>query len=237
MFKGKNNPKDRQALIDYQRKRLELEKQTKAKARKSILSKNLENWRTLLSDDLKKAIPQNLPKLTIEKIKKVQLKAPYDKRIVIYSDEANNAQFVTYAIAHELVRNGIATPSQIKKTSLLSGYNNINGMFASRTWKDNFLHEGNKVLIIEGASKALAYMSPRGEEQFWKEIDDFTRNKDVLVILNYIKDPEESAKNGAFIPTIASEKDFNIGLVKKSTFINLTKEEENYIETKQREIN
>ena len=108
-------------------------------------------------------------------------------------------------------------------------------MFNSRSWKDNFLDPNAKLLIIEGCSRELLSLAPKGEEQFWKELDDFTRNQDVLVILNYLKSEEEKEKE-LFIPILSNDKNYNTELIQKSAFLKLEENEEKEID-KKRKIN
>lgn len=225
-----NNPKDRQSLLDFQRRQLELDGETKMRAKQEIIKGNISNWRERLPKSLLNALPENLDKDTQEKIRNSNLQPPFTKRILISGKSSPVMSFVSHSILHWLLKMGIVTPSQIKRTSVLDGYNNINGMFTSRKWKDDFFSSNAKVLVIEGCSKALTYLGPKGEDQFWKELDDFTRNNDILVIMNYTRDDSESK---AFIPALVNENDYNKSLVFKSTFINLTEKEENYIESKQ----
>lgn len=227
-----NNPKNRRGLLDYQKRQLELSKKTANEAKKRIIQSNVEKWRSYLPEVLKIALPKNLHQLTIDKIKKIQLKPPYYKQIIINASEPTKSTFVSYAIIHALLQVGQVTPSEIKTTSLLDGYNNINGMFNARKWKEYFFDPKAKVLLIEGGSKALTLLASKGEDQFWRELLEFTRNNDKLVIITYTTDEKEREKK-VFIPLVTSERELNSRLIKKSAFISLTTDEEEKINNEQ----
>lgn len=227
-----NNPADKKAFLEFQRRQLELSRQTENDARKMKIMSNIDRWEGTLPNVLKNAKPGNLPKSVVEIIRSTPLRPPYNKQLVISASNSTVSTFVAYSILYGLIQAGIATPSEIKKTSLLDGYNNINGMFGSRRWKDYFLDKKAKVLLIEGSSKSLTYLGPKGEDQFWKELNDFTRNEDRLVIITYTTDEAEREKD-MFIPMLTSDSELNTELIKKSLFIPLLKKEEEEIETKQ----
>lgn len=234
-MKPSNNPKNRRGLLDYQKRQLELSRITEKEARQRRVTSNLEKWMDSLPPELKIAKPGNLHEITIDKIKKVRLKPPYEKQVLLNGSESPSGNFVAYAIIYALLNSGQITPSEIKKTSLLDGYNNINGMYQSRKWKDYFFDSKAKVLFIEGASKELTLLASRGEDQFWRELMEFTRNNDKLVIITYKLNEEELGKRIP-IPTITIDYDLNSKLIKKSTFISLTTEEEEKIKNEQREV-
>lgn len=227
-----NNPKNKKSLLDFQRRQLELSKMTENDAKKMKIESNIEKWEDSLPKVLKIARPNSLPKELLEKIKTVNLKPPYDKQILISSNNPTVSTFASYAILNGLIRAGIVIPSEIRKTSLLDGYNNINGMFNARKWKDYFFDKKAKVLLIEGCSKSLTYMGPKGEDQFWKELNDFTRTREVLVIVNYNTDDVEKEK-ALFIPALTNDSELNSSIIKKTAFIQISEKEENDIETKQ----
>lgn len=229
----KNNPKNKKAFLDFHKRQLELAKKTQFEARRVKIQGNLELWESKMPNKYKLAQPSSLSKDTIKKIAQAPLRPPFDKQIVIQGKDASVSLFVAYAIVHGLLQNGVITPSEVRKTSLLDGYNNINGIYQSRNWKDNFFNKRAKVLIIEGASKSVANLAQKGEEQFWKEIEDFTKNKEVLVIITYLKNKEESEKE-LFVPTLSNDNKMNFELIKKSIYVPITDTEENEIETKQR---
>lgn len=228
-----NNPKNRKSFLDFQRRQLELSRQTEDDARKMKIASNVDKWEGILPSTLKLAKPSNLPKTLVQKIKGTSFKPPYEKQILISSSSSTVSTFVAYSVLYALIQGGLATPSEIKRTSLLDGYNNINGMFGSRRWKDDFFDTRAKVLLIEGSSKSLTHMGPRGEDQFWKELNDFTRNEDRLVIITYTTDNVERAKD-LFIPTLTNENELNVSLVRKSIFIPLTEKEEEEINNEQK---
>lgn len=236
MIKPNNNPKDRKSLLEFQKRQLELDRITKEKARKETIKDNLAKWVSLLPSHMKIANPSNILPETLEKLKNLNLRAPYEKKVLICGKNSNHLKFLSNVIVYALIKSGKATPSQVKRTSLIDGYNNINGMFASRNWKDKFFNRNSKVLIIEGCSKSTAYLGMKGEEQFWSELDDFTREQDILVILQYNTEQEESEKE-ILIPTISANDKFNKGIIMGSTFLKLTENEEKNIETKQKSIN
>lgn len=231
-MKPNNNPKNRRGLLDYQRRQLELSEATAIDARKRKIQSNLEKWAASLPSELKVALPKNLHESTIEKVRKTQLKPPYDKQIIISGSNPKSSTFVSYAIVYALLRSGQVIPSEIKSTSLLDGYNNINGMFTARRWKEYFFDPKAKILLIEGGSKALTLLASRGEDQFWRELLEFTRNNDKLVIITYTMDEEEQGKKVS-IPLITSEYELNSRLIKRSVFISLTFDEEEQIENEQ----
>lgn len=227
-----NNPTDKKSFLEFQKRQLELARQTENDARKMKIVSNLEKWGESLPGALKHARPSFLPRSVIDRIKVTPLKPPYNKQTVISASNSIVSTFVAYSIIHGLIQSGIATPSEIKKTSLLDGYNNINGMFQSRRWKDYFFDKKGKVLLIEGSSKSLTYLGPKGEDQFWKELHDFTRNEDKLVIITYTTDEAERERD-LFIPVLTNDTELNKTLVKKSVFVPLADKEEKEIETKQ----
>lgn len=236
MVKPNNNPKNRKGLLEFQRRQLELDRITKNRAIKETIKDNVSKWVAFLPSNMKNATPSNVLPETLEKLKNLNLKAPYEKKVLIYGNNSHHLGFMSNVIVYALINSGKATPSQIKRTSLIDGYNNINGMFASRKWKDNFFHKDSKILIIEGCSKSTAYLGMKGEEQFWRELDDFTREKNILVILQYTMEKEELEKE-AIIPAISADDKFNKGIIFSSTFLKITENEEKHIESKQRSIN
>lgn len=231
-MKPNNNPKNRKSLLDYQRRQRELTEITEIEARNRIILSNLDKWKENLPQAMSRALPQNLHKDTIDKIKKINLRPPFNKHIIVSGEEITNATFTAYTILYALIKGGVVTPSQVKVTSLLDGYNNINGMFGARQWKDYFFNSNAKVLLIEGGSKYLTRLGSKGEDQFWRELLEFTRNNDKLVIITYSTDDNERAKE-VFIPSLAGESELNFRLVKKSVFIPLGEEEEEKVRHEQ----
>lgn len=231
-MKANNNPKNRRALLEYQKRQYELATSTEMEARNRIIQSNIEKWNDQVPQAMRFAVPKNLHTKTIEKIKKVPLRPPFTKNIVISAEEITNATFTAYAILSALIRSGVATPSQIKVTSILDGYTNISGMFNSRQWKEYFFDNDAKVFLIEGGSKYLTRLNSRGEDQFWRELIEFTRNNDKLVIITYATDESEREKD-VFIPSLTGEPELNFRLVKRSVFVPLGKEEEEKVRYEQ----
>lgn len=227
-MKPKNNPKNRRSLLEFQKRQLELSRQTEAEAKKRRAESNLEKWVNFLPNELKFAMPTKLPKTVIEKIKETSLKPPYDKYTIVSAEDLAAARFTSYSIIYALIQGGLVTPSEVKITDIMNGYNDINGMFSSRKWKDYFFDENAKILLIEGTSKSLTLLGSKGEEQFWREILEFTKNNDKLVIITYATEENEKDKN-IFIPLLTSNKDLNFKIIKKSTFVRLSNEEEGEI--------
>ena len=209
---------------------------TENEARKRRISANLDRWVDFLSPDLKNAVPQKLPKSLIEKIKYTSLKQPYDKFTLISSDEIETSKFTSYAIIHSLMKNGYVTPSEVKITDIMDAYNNVNGMFGSRQWKDYFFGDNAKLLLVEGSSKSLSLLGSKGEEQFWRELLEFSKQNEKLVIITYIVDKMEKDK-GTFIPLLTNDSELNSRVLRKSTFVKLTTEEEGEIKIEQRKTN
>lgn len=230
-MKANNNPKNRKGLLEYQRRQLELAELTEADSRKRRIQANLEKWVETLTPTLKLAKPSALPKKTLESLRITRLEPPY-KNVIITSAEITSATFVAYSLLYTLVRGGFVTPSQIKKTNLLDGYNNINGIFNSRKWKDYFFDPEAKVLLVEGASKYLTRLGSKGEDQFWRELIEFTKNHEKLVIVTYSTEKEETI-NGTFIPSLTSEPELNRRLLKTSSYVFINEEEEKEIRNEQ----
>ena len=224
-MKPRNNPKNVQGFIDYQRRQLELARQTENDARQRRIESNLEKWTHSLPSELRNATPNRLPKSVIEKVKNTYLKPPYEKFTIISSEDLASSRFVSYSIIHALLKGGIITPSEVKTTDIMDGYNNINGMFNSRQWKEYFFDNNAKVLLIEGSSKSLALLGSKGEDQFWREILEFTKNNDKLVIITYSTNEEEQVKD-VLVPFLTSDKDLNFRVLKKSSFVRMNRSEE-----------
>lgn len=227
-MRPRNNPKNRRGLLEYQKRQLELSKRTESEARKRRIESNLEKWVNFLPNELKGSMPNKLPKTLIEKIKGTSLKPPYNKYTVVSAEDISTARFTSYSIIYALIQGGFVTPSEVKITDIMDGYNNINGMFNSRQWKDYFFDDNSKILLIEGSSKSLALLGSKGEDQFWREILEFTKNKDKLVIITYVTEDNEREKD-VFIPLLTSDKDLNFRLIKRSVFVKLTDDEEREI--------
>ena len=224
-MKPRNNPKNVQGFIDYQRRQLELARQTENDARQRRIESNLEKWTQSLPSELRNATPNRLPKSVIEKVKNTYLKPPYEKFTIISSEDLASSRFVSYSIIHALLKGGIITPSEIKTTDIMDGYKHINGMFNSRQWKEYFFDNNAKVLLIEGSSKSLALLGSKGEDQFWREILEFTKNNDKLVIITYSTNEEEQVKD-VLVPFLTSDKDLNFRVLKKSSFVRMNRSEE-----------
>ena len=224
-MKPRNNPKNVQGFIDYQRRQLELARQTEKDARQRRIESNLEKWTHSLPSELRNATPNRLPKSVIEKVKNTYLKPPYEKFTIISSEDLASSRFVSYSIIHALLKGGIITPSEIKTTDIMDGYKHINGMFNSRQWKEYFFDNNAKVLLIEGSSKSLALLGSKGEDQFWREILEFTKNNDKLVIITYSTNEEEQVKD-VLVPFLTSDKDLNFRVLKKSSFVRMNRSEE-----------
>lgn len=237
-MKFKNNPSDLSAYIEFKKKQEQRAKATQLEAEKMKIRSNLEAWNNAVPLSLKNAKPSSLGKSILEKLKNnnLTLKEPFERRVLITSRNPEVSKFVAFSIIYGLIQSGTVTPSQIRRTRLLEGYNNINGMFQSRNWKDTFFDPKAKVLLIEGASKNLTSLASKGEEQFWKELDDFIKNKDKLVILTYDKNEEEMREVEGVInvPEITVDKNLNMQIIRKSGFIKITTEEEEYLKNEQR---
>ena len=150
-MRPKNNPKNRRGLLEYQKRQLELSKRTESEARKRRIESNLEKWVNSLPNELKKSMPNKLPKTLIEKIKGTSLKPPYNKYTIVSAEDISTARFTSYSIIYALIQGGFVTPSEVKITDIMDGYNNINGMFNSRQWKDYFFDDnGEKYTTING---------------------------------------------------------------------------------------
>lgn len=226
---------NRKSYIEFQRRQLELSKETQDVARKLKLEANYDRWMNTLPDELKIATPGRTPKSLISKMRDIDINPPFDKSCIITSTDSSASLFTSHVLINVLIKQGIVTPSQIKKTSLLEGYNNINGMFESRKWKDYFFDQDSKVLLIENSSKSLTSMAPRGEDQFWKELLEMNRYNDKLIIINYTMSEEENNK-GLFIPALTNDSNMNSLLLKSSKFIRLSDEEKESIKNEQRKI-
>lgn len=231
-MRANNNPKNRRALLEHNKRQLDLANRTEKEARGRRIKTNLEKWEHSLTPVLKRAKPSNLPAETVSRLRAIPLTAPYNKQVVISSSETTSSTFTAYGLLYALLRGGYVTPSEIKTTSLMDGYNNISGIFGAREWKDYFFDNDAKVLLIEGASKYLTRLGSKGEEQFWREFIEFTRNNDKLVIITYVSDDLER-ESSAFVPVITSEREINARLLKKSVYIFMNSEEEKEIRDEQ----
>ena len=235
-MKPNNNPKNRRTLLDHQKRQIELFEMTEKESRQRRINSNLDAWiNKRVPEDMKSAVPSKLHEKTVSKIKNAPIRAPFNKHIIISGEDVTNARFTSYALLYALVRGGIVTPSQIKITDVLEAYNNINGMFGARGWKEDFFEDGAKVLVVEGVSKHLTRLGSKDEVRFWRELTEFTKNNDRLVIVTYAKDSEEAEKN-VFIPLLVGEPELNTRLIRKSMFIPLDKDEEETIENEKRKF-
>lgn len=233
-MKANNNPKNRRGLLDYQKRQLQLAEITESEARNRRILANLEKWNETLPQILKIAIPSKLPKKTLDSLRITPLKPPY-KHVIITSSENTSGTFTTYALLHTLIRGGFITPSQIRRTNLLDGYNNITGIFGARKWKDYFFDPDAKVLVIEGVSKYVTRLGSKGEDQFWRELVQFTNDSERLIIINYSTEPDEQ-KKGTFAPVITSEPELNSRLLKKSVYVFMNDDEEKEIKDEQTKV-
>lgn len=231
--KAKNNRKNKRGLLDYQKRQFELTRLTEEESKKGRIQANMEMWEELVPREYKNAIPQNLSLETIDKIKKTQLRPPYDKFIIISAKDVTNATFTAYAMIHALLKQGLISPSEIKTTTIMDGYNNIHGMFNAKHWKENFFNKSAQLLLINGTSKSLNKLGSRGEEQFWRELIEHCRNNNRLAIITYAIDDLEE-EQGVFIPLMTSNKELNTTIIKKSLFVKLTNKEEEEITNEQR---
>lgn len=232
-MRANNNPKNKRGLLDYQKRQLELSRITEDDARKRRIDSNLERWIALTPREYKNAKPSNLHPDTIQKIKNTSIKPPYDKFIIVTAEDVTTATFAAYATIYALVKGGVITPSEIKVTSIMDGYSNIHGMFSSRNWKDNFFDSSSQLLLINGVSKPLTKLGSKGEEQFWRELIEHSRDNSKLVIITYATEEEEKEKD-VFIPLMTSNKELNASIIRKSMFIKLTNTEEEEIKNEQR---
>lgn len=231
-MKYNNNPKNTKKFLEYQRRQLELSRRTQEEARRLKIESNLDRWIGNLPKNLQIAVPANAPARTVDRLREVNIKPPFYKNVIITSRNTTSSLFTAHTLIYALIKAGSVTPSEIKRTSLLDGYNNINGMFESRKWKDYFFDRDAKVLLIEGSSKSLTSLAPRGEDQFWKELIEFTRDGEKLIILTYTSNEEESEQR-VFIPTVTNDSSINADLVKGSNFIALSQKEEEEIRIEQ----
>lgn len=232
-MKGNNNPRNNKRYLEFLKMQREMIARTEDEARQNRIQNNMERWMRQVPEALRGAKPQNLHEDTIEKIKGTSLTYPYNKYVLISGSSTIPPTYTTYAILHELIRTGHISPSEIKMTSLIEGYNNIHGMYEARAWKNYFFDEKAKVLIVEGASKSLTHLASKGEDQFWRELYEFTRYGNRLLIITYITDEPEQEQR-VLIPSLTSERELNTRLVGKCSFIRLTKEEEEKIHDEQR---
>lgn len=232
-MRANNNPKNRRGLLNYQKRQLELAKITEPDARGRRIQSNVDKWIGELPKPLSMAFPMNLHKDTVKKISTMQLQEPYSKYTIITSTDLTKASFTAYAMLFTLIQNGAVSPDQIKITNILDGYNNINGMFGARKWKDYFFDDNAKVLVIEGASKYLTVLGSRGEAQFWRELSEFTNRNDKLVIITYQTEKSEEESKQGFIPELSIDRELNHKMCFKSQFIKLKSEEEAVIQNGQ----
>lgn len=217
-MKHNNNPRDIKAIVDFHRKQLELAERTKMEAKKHRIKSNLETWVESLPGNLKAATPKNIPNIggLQQSLRELKIKAPFNKNIIISSSNNKTSRHIAYSILYAMIQLGEATPLSIKKTNLIEGCANIHGMFDSKRWKDNFFNKNAKVLLVEGVSNDVTSLAPRGEEQFWRELLEFTSDENRIAII--IHNKGDSADN---INELTNYDNINSSLIKNSSIVKM----------------
>lgn len=221
------NTKNTKSYIEFQKRQLELSRATQSSSQRRKVEANIERWENMTPEWLKSAKPANLPETLKEKFREAKLKPPFEKDILITTQKSSNGLFIAYSLIYGLIQSGVATPSQVKRTSVLDAYSNIHGMFEAKKWKENFFDPEAKVLLIENCSSSYSLTAPRGEEQFWQELVEFNRYQDKIIIITYTK---ETTEGTTFIPQLSSNKESNKSIIFKSKFIMVDSEEEEQVE-------
>lgn len=217
---AKNNPTDMDAYREYMRQeRLELQKLEKEKEIKR-LKKNLEDWTESLDWPWNQADLRFFQGRPVEIVNE-ELKHGKLRSFVMLGGANRGKTFLTYAVVKRFLQMGLVTPSQIRRTTVREAASNINGMFQSREWKDNFFSKDAKLLIVEGASREQSQLSDKSIERFWRELNDFCKQTEAKVIITYLTDEEETNKIN-ILPVLTIDNKFNLKFLQTMKFLEIT---------------
>lgn len=221
-----NNPTDLISYNKFREKQLRLFKQVKPEVEISRINENLDQWKRSLEwpwdqADLKFFV--NEVKLNFVKQRNLDGEKKLSSFVIIGKQQTGKT-FLMYALINEYLKSGLITPSQIRITNANEGAMNINGMFASREWKDKFFNKNVKLFVIEGCSKDFTDLGLKQYEQFMTEFNEFIRLNNAAYIIVYNESiNEETIKKGLTIPRLVKNEKIKNELIAPAGILKIDK--------------
>lgn len=211
-----NNPTDMDAFRKYMEDERRVMKSIQKEKEINRLKKNLITWTDSLEWPWNQADLRFFQGEAMVSINE-ELKHGKLRSFVMMGGTSRGKTFLSYAVVRRFLQMGYVTPSQIRRTTVREGAANINGMFQSRAWKDNFFNNEAKLFLIEGASREQGKMRDKNIERFWREMADFCRITGAKCIITYLTESDESTTGT--LPILTVDNQFNLNFLKTMKFV------------------
>lgn len=167
-----NNPTDMDAYKKYLEEEKRLNDETKYGTKKKRIEKNLKDWTLSIKKPFRKCTFATADPKIQENLKKMSKQNHINNTMVI-SQDPKLKLLNMYSMLHSYILKGWVSPSQIRFTTLYEGVTNINGVFQSRPWKDNFFSPNAKLLVIRSGMLPDELLHNKNLTRFWMEVFDF----------------------------------------------------------------
>lgn len=223
---AKNNPTDIKAYSQFMKEQKETLDRVHEKTLKLRTEKNLSDWNARLAWPWNKADLDFFQGRNVERIKEM-IRTKDLSHMVMSGFQNGGKSFFTHAVIKEMIKAGIVSPSEIKWTSVREGVNNINGMFNSRQWKDDFFTKNAKILVIDGCSMDFTNLDNKDNDRFWRELIEFAREANRLIIINYTEGNKENTINNVNCPTVSKDRNITLYILKGAKIFKIGPESKN----------
>lgn len=216
----KHNKGDSKKYEEYLNEQKKLIQNIEKQRYQTIVNENLKKWDILIGSPWNKA---NLNLFNNEFLQKVKFIKNGLSPVLLQTQNNKSAVILTYSLIRYYIQQGFLTPSEIRFTKIYDAYENINGMFQSRKWKDMFFDEKAKLFVIMGTSKQMTELGKKGDLQFWGEFIEFIKNTDKTFIIIYDIDEEELNKTiDSYIPQLSESRKYNKEILAKANIVQIT---------------
>lgn len=222
---SKNNDTDIKAYEEFMKRQQKLARRRKESLRDLRIEKNLEEWGVLLEHPWDKADMKYFTGRPVDLVN-AAIKNRKLESFIVLSDKEGGKTFFTYALIKEYIKEGLVTPSEIRKTDIREGISHINGMYKSKDWKDNFFDKDAKLLVVEGCSADFTNLNLRNQDQFWNEVFKHCEENKKALIVTYTTNAYEE-EGDIIIPALTQNKEFNVSVVMNSKVARVSEETRN----------
>lgn len=217
-MKKKHNETNYKQFLEFKKQQEELAKKANEVLRHERKQVNLAKWKESLPKRFVNFKSSNLTSYVRRDLKKITLSGLPEKYTVFVSDDPLQTMGGIYLLIESLIKAGHVSPSEVKQASLFEGIDNVHGTWEARDWKANFFNEDAKVVIIEGCSPLITKLQSKLEANFWREVMEFVRKKDRILLISYTPEGKE-LQDENFKPSLSSDRLLNLQLLANSIII------------------
>lgn len=211
-----NNPTNLDTYNEFKRRQQELFNEVKNDSRESRIESNLQTWLDSLEWPWNQADLSFFSGRPVELINESIAESGLSS-LVIVGEEGKGKTFLSYAVIKEYLKAGLLSPSEIKMTTASKGAENINGMFKSREWKENFFDPSAKLLVVESLSMDPSRDELKQMNRFWREFYYHVRENKINFIVIHsegLELPKDKKLQNKGLPVFTSDNNFNLALMK-----------------------